>query len=149
MSLADTRLLARRCPACRRREPGLLLSRGTWEGPPRNCRRWGTAARGSAPSGRNREALSTVAGLAFGPVHSSEELSVMEGERRGRTIRSEFVRATREFWEGSSGRAEVAGKAVCDFEAARMGSVPESQGQPGSAGRGRVLDRGFRSRSEE
>ena len=27
MSLADTRLLARRCPACRRREPGLRLSR--------------------------------------------------------------------------------------------------------------------------
>ncbi len=26
MSLADTRLLARRCPACRRREPGLRLS---------------------------------------------------------------------------------------------------------------------------
>src|SRR6266536_2636549 len=30
MSLADTRLLARRCPACRRREPGLRLPRGTW-----------------------------------------------------------------------------------------------------------------------
>jgi hypothetical protein len=32
MSLADIRLLARWCPACRRREPGLRLSRGTWEG---------------------------------------------------------------------------------------------------------------------
>jgi hypothetical protein len=32
MSLADTRLLARRCPACRQREPDLRLSRGTWEG---------------------------------------------------------------------------------------------------------------------
>src|SRR2546421_1949267 len=31
-SLADTRLLARRCPAYRRREPSLRLSRGTWEG---------------------------------------------------------------------------------------------------------------------
>jgi hypothetical protein len=30
MSLADTRVLARRCPACRRREPGLRLPRGTW-----------------------------------------------------------------------------------------------------------------------
>jgi hypothetical protein len=37
MSLADTRLLARRCPACRRREPDLRLSRGTWEGRPRYC----------------------------------------------------------------------------------------------------------------
>jgi len=31
-SLADTRLLARRCPAWRRREPDLRHSRGTWEG---------------------------------------------------------------------------------------------------------------------
>jgi hypothetical protein len=29
MSLADIRLLARCCPACRRREPGLRLPRGT------------------------------------------------------------------------------------------------------------------------
>jgi len=32
LSLADTRLLARWCPAWRRRESDLLLSRGTWEG---------------------------------------------------------------------------------------------------------------------
>jgi len=32
MSLADIRLLARWCPACRRREPGLRLPRGTGEG---------------------------------------------------------------------------------------------------------------------
>lgn len=45
-SLAETRLLARRCPACRRREPSLRLSRGTWEGWPRyRCREM---ARGSA-----------------------------------------------------------------------------------------------------
>jgi hypothetical protein len=31
-SLAGARLLARRCPAWRRRESGLRLSRGTWEG---------------------------------------------------------------------------------------------------------------------
>jgi len=29
MSLADTRLLARRCPACRWREPGLRLACGS------------------------------------------------------------------------------------------------------------------------
>jgi len=34
-SLAGARWLARRCPACRRREPDLLLSYGTWEGVPR------------------------------------------------------------------------------------------------------------------
>jgi len=38
MSLADTRLLARRCPASRWREPGLRLSCGTWEGVPGHCR---------------------------------------------------------------------------------------------------------------
>jgi hypothetical protein len=32
MSLAGARLLARRCPAWRRREPGLRLLHGTWEG---------------------------------------------------------------------------------------------------------------------
>ena len=32
MSLADIRLLARWCPACRRREPGLRLPHGTGEG---------------------------------------------------------------------------------------------------------------------
>jgi hypothetical protein len=32
MSLAGSRLLARRCPALRRRESGLRLLHGTWEG---------------------------------------------------------------------------------------------------------------------
>jgi hypothetical protein len=32
MSLAGARLLARWCPVCRRREPGLRLLHGTWEG---------------------------------------------------------------------------------------------------------------------
>ncbi len=51
MSLAATRLLARRCPACRRREPGLRLSRRTWEGWPRHGRCGQLAARGSVSSG--------------------------------------------------------------------------------------------------
>jgi hypothetical protein len=38
MSLAGARLLARWCPACRWREPGLRLLHGTWEGRPRHCR---------------------------------------------------------------------------------------------------------------
>jgi hypothetical protein len=39
MSLAGARVLARRCPACRRREPGLRHARGTWEGVARHgCR---------------------------------------------------------------------------------------------------------------
>jgi hypothetical protein len=37
MSLAGARLLAGWCPACRRREPDLLLSHGTGEGVPRHC----------------------------------------------------------------------------------------------------------------
>ena len=36
-SLAGARVLARWCPAWRRREPGLRLSRGTWEGGRRYC----------------------------------------------------------------------------------------------------------------
>ena len=52
MSLAVTRLLARRCPAYRRREPGLRLSRGTWEGWPRYCRQQGRRE-GARSSGRN------------------------------------------------------------------------------------------------
>src|SRR5438034_2178866 len=52
MSLAGTRLLARRCPAYRRREPGLRLSRGTWEGWPRYCRQQGRLE-GERSSGRN------------------------------------------------------------------------------------------------
>jgi hypothetical protein len=40
MSLVGVRLLARWCPVWRRREPGLLLSHGTWEGVLRYCCRW-------------------------------------------------------------------------------------------------------------
>jgi hypothetical protein len=45
------------------------------------------AARGSAPSSKNCEALSTDAGRAGGPVRSSGEAPVMGVERRDRTIR--------------------------------------------------------------
>ena len=37
MSLAGVRLLARRCPACRWREPGLRRPSGTGEGVPGYC----------------------------------------------------------------------------------------------------------------
>src|SRR5258708_2641976 len=83
-----SRIRARWCPACRRREPGLRLSRGTWEGWRRHRVGPGRAgARGSVPSGRNREGLSTVAALAFGPAHSSEEAPVIGVERRVRAVR--------------------------------------------------------------
>jgi hypothetical protein len=59
MSLAGARLLARRCPACRRREPGLRLLHGTWEGVPRYGCPCGVA-RGSVPR-LKPEGLSTVA----------------------------------------------------------------------------------------
>ena len=47
--------------------------------------------RGSAPGGRNREALSTVAALAGGPARSSAEAPVMGVERRGRIIYDVFT----------------------------------------------------------
>jgi len=40
MSLAGVRLLARRCPACRWREPGLRRPSGTGEGAPGYCLLW-------------------------------------------------------------------------------------------------------------
>src|SRR5664279_4112914 len=50
--------------------------------------------RGSAPSGGNREALSTDAALAGGPARSSDETPVIGVERRGRLIDDWFARTT-------------------------------------------------------
>lgn len=61
--------------------------------PPRVGMAWGLA-RGSAPTGWNREALSTVAVPAGGPARSSEEAPVMGVELRGRVIDDVFARAT-------------------------------------------------------
>jgi hypothetical protein len=47
---------------------------------------WLAETRGSAPSGSNREGLSTVAVPAGGPSRSSVEASVMGVERRGRLV---------------------------------------------------------------
>ncbi len=89
MSLAGARLLARWCPVWRRREPGLRLVHGTWEGRRRHCRPGGAVA-GSPSSGGNREALSTVAVSAGGSARSSDEAPVMGVERRGRLIDGMF-----------------------------------------------------------
>ena len=72
MSLAGTRLLARWCPAWRRREPGLRLSCGTWESAPRYGRAFEGGEREN-PKRLKREGLSTVAGRAGGPARSSGE----------------------------------------------------------------------------
>jgi hypothetical protein len=69
--------------------PGLRLSRGTWEGGFRYCRR--RAVRGRASGSDNCEALSTDAGSAGGPARSSGDPAVMAGERRGRTVQSVHV----------------------------------------------------------
>jgi hypothetical protein len=89
MSLAGARVLARWCPAWRRREPGLRLARGTWEGGCRHCvpALWGGWVRGSAPSGWNREALSTVAASAGGPARSSGEALVIGVDAKGPAYR--------------------------------------------------------------
>ena|ERR1700683_3205437 len=72
----------------------------------------GLVARGSVPSGRNREGLSTVAGRAGGPARSSDEAPVMGAERRSRVIRGLFVWSTGVFREEPGGRAEVVREAV-------------------------------------
>lgn len=93
-SLAGARLLASRCPACRRREPGqaAFVWNGRGRAPTLSPRVW--VARGSVSSGGNREGLSTVAGCAVGLARSSDEAPVMGVERRGQVIRGVFVRST-------------------------------------------------------
>ena len=63
MSLADIRLPARWCPACRRREPGLRLPCGTGEGVPGYALVVRPGER-ECPKRPHRKGLSTVAGLA-------------------------------------------------------------------------------------
>src|SRR5258705_7339102 len=98
MSLAGARLLARWCPAWKRREPDLLLLHGTWEGVPRHCptgpRQRAIVGERERPKRQNRKGLSTVAGHAGGPARSSEEAPVTGVERRGRVIRGWFVWST-------------------------------------------------------
>jgi hypothetical protein len=116
MSLAGARLLARRCPAWRRRESGLRLLHGTWEGGCRHRRPW----RRKAPGGereravrRKPEALSTVAASAGGPARSSGEALVTGVERRGRLI-CRSVRANNRGLprEEAGGHVGTAGQAV-------------------------------------
>jgi hypothetical protein len=84
MSLAGARLLARWCPACRWREPGLRLLCGTREGACSTLR----------PAGCERERAKRQklrgteyrCGRAGGPVRSSDEALVMGVERRDRLI---------------------------------------------------------------
>src|SRR6266545_2027216 len=116
--------------------------------PPQQDRR---VATGSAASGWDRKALSTVAGQAGGPARSSDETPVMRVEPRGRVARGgvRSINRTRVVWEESCGRAEVVRQAVCDFEVGSLGGVGEGQGEQGCTRGGWVLDRGLRGRSEE
>ncbi len=140
MSLAGARVLARWCPACRRREPGLRLRHGTWEGRcryrPPSRRGWRAGGREGARQRRTPETLSTVAAPAGGPARSSAEASVMGVERRGRLI-SWFVRASNRaacaVWEETSEQVESDGQVVCHFQTAGVGGVSAGQGQPGRA----------------
>src|ERR1700760_2635816 len=86
-------------------------------------------ARGSAPSGGNRETLSTVTAPAGGPVRSSAETPVMGAERRGRLIWiCSHGQTGRMAWEETREQVRVTGQAVCHTEAARVGGVEEGQG---------------------
>lgn len=61
-------------------------------------------ATGKRTSGGNREASSTVARRAVGPVHSSDEAPVMGVERRGRTVQ----------WRNRSGNQDSPGRDRAD-----------------------------------
>ena len=101
--------------------------------PPQQDRR---VATGSAASGRDRKALSTVAGQAGGPARSSDETPVMRVEPRGRVARGgvRSINRTRVVWEESCGRAEVVSQAVCDFEVGSLGGVEKVKANKGAPG---------------
>jgi len=112
----------------------------------------GGRARGSAPGGRNRKALSTVAASAGGPARSSGEALVIGAERRGRLIYW-FVRTSNRaspgrrrvsrsgpegkpfqipkqlVWEAyrrvkaNKGAAGVDGESIADFESGLRGNL--------------------------
>ena len=65
ISLGDTRLLPRRCPAYRQHEPDPGSRMERVKVSPRNCCREISVARGSASSGRNREGWSTGCGARW------------------------------------------------------------------------------------
>src|SRR5262249_7380224 len=114
MSLAEARIAGQAVPGvqvARARSAACVRKQGE--------ARAGTAAvmerdaRGSPPSGRNREALSTVAARAGGPACSSAEARVMRAERRGRLICDLFARATGAMpWEETSEHVRAGRKAV-------------------------------------
>src|SRR2546421_5332660 len=92
----------------------------------------GPGARGSASSGRNREALSTVAASAGGPARSSGEASVTGVERRGRLICRAVHTNNRALpREEAGGHVGTAGQAVQHSETAGVEGIRESQGQQG------------------
>jgi hypothetical protein len=62
---------------------------------------WLAGAIGSAPSGRNREGLSTVAVPAGGPSRSSAEALVIRVEPRGRLVHGWFRWPTGRWSEGA------------------------------------------------
>jgi hypothetical protein len=113
MSLAETRLLARWCPAWRRREPGLRLSCGTWESAPRYCLP-GEGGERETPKRLKREGLSTDPGAqADRPVVAVKPLlDAVGAERRGRLICGSRIRSTGEILEESGGRAGTGRQAV-------------------------------------
>jgi len=94
------------CPLIGQAASGMEAARARSAGPARNlgrqaaiqlgrAARWRLGlARGSAPGGGNREALSTVASPAGGPARSSNETAVMVVERRGRLICAGLAWAT-------------------------------------------------------
>jgi hypothetical protein len=74
----------------------LIVRLVVWEG--------SRAVRGRAPSGRNREGLSTDATHAGGPARSSGETPVMGVERRGRLICECSHEQPDVVWEDASGQ---------------------------------------------
>ena len=102
-------------------------------------RRGVRAARGSASSGRNREALSTDAVRAGGPARTSGEALVMSVERRGRLICGLFARATGRGPGGDEWASQVLKDKPFQIpEAAGVGGVSAGQGEQGSRRGGRA-----------
>src|SRR5512135_3438411 len=106
-------------------------------------------ARGSLPSGRNRQGLSTGAERAGGPARSSCEGPVMGPEPRGGVVRDgvRSINRAAKAGEESRGRVEVAWQAVRDFEVGGLGGLPAGEEESGRRRGGRGVHRRLRGRS--
>lgn len=137
-------LLARRCPAWRRREPDLRLLRGVWEGMPGHHRprlflRWLVVGRVSERMNREKDGVALPGMLADRLVVAVKLLSWGWSEGVG-SILWIAGRSTRRLWEESDERATRRSPSRKPFDIPKAGGmgaylrVKANKGAPGVDG---------------